>query len=301
MDDTTRGPLRALLATDGSEAARNAEEWLARARWSRPCEIDVLCVAGYGITRLGWSMHGDRSTARQIVEQLRESEVIASERTANEASLRLQHAGFRTRTLARHGDVADEIIATVEAEAPDLVALGPRGRSRVSALFLGSVSREVIAAAEPAVLVAREPTEDATLPRSILVLVDRSEAGTSAVDWLIESGWAKDARIDLVALLGVPPGVDDEEEALVAQVSALLRESALEALDRLAERLLGTSPDVNPDMRTGHPVEVATELARELGSDLTVIGRRRGRRGNDPFAEKVARYASNTVLMIPER
>lgn len=301
MNDTTKEPLRALLATDGSEAALSAEEWLARARWSRPCEVDVLCVAGYGITRLGWSMHGDRSTARQVVEQLREAEVIASERIANEASLRLQHAGFRTRTLARHGDIADEIITTIEAERPDLVALGPRGRSRVAQLFLGSVSREVIAAAEPAVLVAREPAKEATLPRSILVLIDRSEAGTSAIDWLIDAGWAQDARVNLVALLGVPPGVDDEEEALVAQVSALLRESATEALDELAERLAGTGAEVVADMRTGHPVEVATELAQEQHADLTVINRRRGRRGNDPFAEKVARYAKNTVLMIPDR
>lgn len=301
MNENTASPVRALLATDGSAPARNAEAWLARARWARPCEIDVLCVAGYGITRLGWSMHADRSTARQVVEQLREAEVIASERIANEASLRLQRAGFRTRTLARHGDIADEIIATMEVERPDLVALGPRGRSRVAKLFLGSVSREVIGAAEPAVLVAREPVEDATLPRSIVVLVDRSEAGTSAIDWLVDAGWAQDARVHLVALLGVPPGVEDEDEALAEQVSTLLRESATEALDELAERLTGTSAEVVPALRTGHPVEVATELAREEHADLTVISRRRGRRGNDPFAEKVARYAKNTVLMIPER
>lgn len=301
MSDASRGPFRALLATDGSEAARNAEAWLTRARWGRPCVVDVLCVAGYGITRLGWSMHGDRSTARQVIEQLREAEVIASERVANEASLRLQHAGFRTRALARHGDIADEIVTTLETEAPDLVALGPRGRSRVSQLFLGSVSREVIAAADSAVLVARQPPEVASLPRTILLLVDRSEAGTAAVDWLLDAGWVSDARIDIVALLGASPGVDDDDEAMAAQVSAILRESAAEALDDLAERLSGTTADVELNMRTGHPVEVATDLAQQEHADLTVISRRRGRRGNDPFAEKVARYAKNTVLMVPER
>ncbi len=43
-----------------SEAARNADASVSRLRWSRPSVIDVLCVAGYGITRFGWGMQTHR-------------------------------------------------------------------------------------------------------------------------------------------------------------------------------------------------------------------------------------------------
>jgi hypothetical protein len=56
MNELKRAPMRVLLATDGFDAARNAEAWVARARWGIHCVVDVLCVAGPWITRLGWGM-----------------------------------------------------------------------------------------------------------------------------------------------------------------------------------------------------------------------------------------------------
>jgi hypothetical protein len=51
MNDTAATPFRVLLATDDSEAARNAEAWVSRLRWSRPCVVDepdaVLVLATY--------------------------------------------------------------------------------------------------------------------------------------------------------------------------------------------------------------------------------------------------------------
>ena len=290
-----------LFATDDSDAARDAEKWAARANWRRPCRVDVLCVAGYGITRLGWSMEGDRSSARQAVERLREAEVIASERIANEVGLRLQQAGLPTRAMARHGDIVDEIIATIELERPDLVILGPRGRSRLGQMLLGSVSRQVIADTPTATLVARKPPRDeGALPGSLLVLVDGTRSTETVIDWLVAAGWAKDTRIDLLGLLGVPPGVEHDDPELVAQVSASLRDDAANTLDGLAERLVGHGSDVGLDASTGHPVEATLHAAEKLEPDAIVVARHRGKRGQDPFAEKIAQYAKTSVLMIPQ-
>ncbi len=301
MTEMTDKPFRVLLATDDSDAARSAEAWVSRARWRRPCEVDVLCVAGYGITRIGWSMEGDRSAARQAVEKLREAEVIASERIANAVSLRLQEAGLKTRALARHGDIADEIIATMETERPDIVAVGPRGRSRIAQLFLGSVSRQILAAARLPVLVARKPPPDQrALPHSILVLIDGSQAGTWMIDWLSAIGWAQDSEVVLLALLGVPPGVEQDDPELVAQVTASLRDGASATLDELAARLGEHISQVELEAKAGHPVDTALKVAEQRGVDVVVAPQRWGRRGHDPFAEKVARYAKTSVLMIPE-
>lgn len=43
----------------------------------------------------------------------------------------------------------------------------------------------------------------------------------------------------------------------------------------------------------GHP------LVEEFAPDLIVVARPPRRRGNDPFAEKVARYPTISVLIVP--
>ena len=134
-------PFSVLLATDDWEAARSAEAWVSRLRWSGPCGVDILCVAGHGITRLGWGMQTYWTAVRSAVEEMRQSERLAAERIANTVGERLQHAGLTVRTWARQGDAAEEILAQIEFDQPDLVVLGPRGRSSVLLLVDGSLSR----------------------------------------------------------------------------------------------------------------------------------------------------------------
>ena len=67
MNETVTRSFRVLLANDDSQAARNAEAWVSRLRWSRPCVVDVLCVAGHGITRFGWRMQTYRAAVRQAI------------------------------------------------------------------------------------------------------------------------------------------------------------------------------------------------------------------------------------------
>ncbi|MEX1295287.1 MAG: universal stress protein [Candidatus Limnocylindrales bacterium] len=292
---------RVLFPTDGSEAARAAEAWITRLRWRDRVIVDVLSVASPGITRMGWSMEGDRATARQAAEQLRQSEVIASERTANDASLRFQEAGLRTRTLARQGDVAEEIIAAADAERPDLVVLGPRGRSRIAQFFLGSVSRQIIEDVQTPVLVARQPPAgEGPLPQRVLVLADGDRPAASAVDWLAETGLVTDAHVVLLGLLGQPEGIEHEDPDLASRVYDSLRSDASASLEALATRLADQVADIELEARTGHPFEATMEVAERVEPDLIVVARHRSRRGHAPFAEKITRYGSMSVLTVPE-
>ena len=299
MPETLRQPLRVLLATDGSEEALNAEAWVSRLRWDRPCEVGVLCVAAPGISGIGWLRDGDLSSGSAILEQLRRAEVLAAERTANEAGLRLQQAGFLTRTLPRQGDVAKEIIATIEAEPPDLVAIGPRGRSRIAQLLLGSVPRQIIGEIRQPVLIAREPhRKDGPLPESILILVDGTQAGMSATEWLLSTGWARDAHVTLLGLLGIRAGVDHDDPELAQQVTAMLREEAAASLEGLAEQLVEQGCDVSLETEAGHPVDAALQASERLDPDLILVPWQS--RGPDPYGEKIVRYAKTTVVVAPQ-
>jgi nucleotide-binding universal stress UspA family protein len=299
MTETMKQPFRVLLATDASDEAVNAEAWVARLRWDRPCEIAVLSVATYGVSRLGWLREGDLSSGRTIMEQLRKAEVIAAEKTVNETGLRLQQAGFLTSTRVRQGDVAEEIVATIRAEAPDLVAVGHRGRSRVTQFLLGSVSRQVISETDRPVLVAREPLRgEGLLPRSILILLDGTDAGASATHWLASTGWAREAQVTLLGLLGHSTGIDQEDPELARQVTAMLREEAAASLEGLAEQLATRGAEVTLESEDGHPVDAALQSAERLDPDLIIVPRQH--QGHDPFGEKIARYARATVVIAPQ-
>ena len=294
-------PARILFPTDGSDAARTAEAWISRLRWRDRAIVDVMSVASKGITRMGWSMEGDRSSARQAADQLRQAEVIASERTANEASLRFQEAGLRTRTLARQGDVAEEIIAVADAERPSLVVLGPRGRSRIAQFFLGSVSRQIIEDVPSPVLVARQPpTADGLLPQRALVLADGDRPAAAAVDWLADTGHVDDTHVVLLGLLGQPEGIEHEDPDLADRVYDSLRSDAGASLEALAARLEDQVADIELEARTGHPFEATIDVAERVEPDLIVVARHRSRRGHAPFAEKITRYGTTSVLTIPE-
>ena len=309
MNDVRREPFRVLLATDDSPSARNAETWVAHARWPEPCVVDVLCVASHGVGRRGWPTPSDRSAVSRAIERLRESEVMAAERISNEVAIRLQHAGLTTQSWARQsevwthqGNVASEILATVDLDRPDVVVVGPRGRSGLIQLLLGSVSRRLIAESRSPVLVARKPgfVDDQRLPRCLLVLVDGTQATVGAIDWLISSGWATGSRVTLLALLGFPPGVEFDDPELVSQVNQALQSDAAAMLEELTARLIAHGSEVDPKFEQGHPHEAAVRVAEQLEPDAIVVARPSGQRANEPFAENVARYASLSTLVVPE-
>lgn len=271
--------------------------------------MDVLCVAHYSVGRLGWPRQDDRSAVSQAIEKLRESEVIAAERIANDVGVRLQRAGLTTRSWARQGEawthqgnVAAEILATIELERPDLVVIGPRGRSRLAQLLLGNVSRRIISESRSPVLVVRktQPAAGQVLPRSLLVLVDGTRATDDAIDQVIASGWARDASITLLALPGFPPGVEFDDPELVSLVDGAVREDAAATLETLTARLTREGSRVEAMIEPGHPHETAMRVAERLQPDVIVVARPSGTRANDPFAENVARYAPISTLVIPE-
>ena len=179
------------------------------------------------------------------------------------------------------------------------MAVGHRGRSRVTQFLLGSVSKQVIGETDRPVLVAREPHRgEGPLPRSILILLDGTDAGASATHWLASTGWAREAQVTLLGLLGNPTGIDQEDPELVRQVTAMLREEAAASLEGLAEQLATHGAEVTLESEGGHPVDAALQSAERIDPDLIIVPRQH--QGHDPFGEKIARYAKTTVVIAPE-
>ncbi|MEX1173275.1 MAG: universal stress protein [Chloroflexota bacterium] len=292
-------PLRILLATDDSPAARTGEQWIARLRWASAPIVDVVCVAGRGMARLGWGLATDRETLRQARDTIREGERIEAERIANEVGERLQNAGFTVHTLARQGDSAEQILATIESERPDLVVMGPRGRSALAQAILGSVTQQVIADGVDPVLVARVPeSADGPLPSRILLVVDGSLDARAAIERLLDLGWTNGALVTVLGLLGERSSLGAGPAELSEEVQRTVREDATATIDHLIRPLVDAGVDVDVLLRDGQPLERTLDAASTLGVDVVVVTRSARRRGRDLFAEKVARHAPVSVLIV---
>jgi nucleotide-binding universal stress UspA family protein len=295
--------MRIMLATDDSASARTAEEWVTRLRYGKPPIIDVVCVAGRGLTQLGWGMQTYREPVRLAVEGLRQSELYAAERIANEVGERLQGAGLTVHTWARQGDCCEELLAMAGVDRPDLVVVGPRGRSGLAAAILGSVTHGLIAQADRPVLVARPPlATEGQVPEHILLVVDGSPSAAAAVGWLDRAGWLTGGgRVTVLGLLGDRAGLEYDEPELIDEVARIVRADATETLEQLAQPLARGDVALGFALRGGHPLQATLDAVSEFGVDLVAVARPPRRQGRDPIAEKIARHSAVSVLLVPQR
>lgn len=293
--------MRVMLATDDSASARTAEAWVTRLRFGTPPIIDVVCVAGRGMTRLGWGMQTYREPLRRAVEDLRKSELYAAERIANQVGERLQSAGLTVHTWARQGDCCEELLAMSGVERPDLVTVGPRGRSGLASAILGSVTHGLIANSGSPLLVARPPrTTEGQLPEHVLVVVDGTASAAAVVAWLDRAGWLSGGRVTMLGLLGDRAGLDNDEPELIDEVAGIVRADATETLEQLARPFACAEVTLDFALRGGHPLQATLDAVEDLDVDLVAIARPLDRRSRDPIAEKIVRHSAVSVLLVPQ-
>lgn len=292
-----------LLASDGSDAALVAEQWLVAAHWRRPPMIDVVSVAQRAITRLGWSIDLSRVAVQKAIESIREGELLAAQRIANEVGARLQGQGLAVRTWARTGDVVDEIQVMTDELRPCLVVVGPRGRSGFVEALLGSVTMQLVDQCDSPVLVARDvpPLARGNRPAHVALIVDSEAAARTALEQLAELGWHQAERLTLVGLTGIVPGVAADDPRLTAEVGELLRHEVVAILGQLARSLPAGTTTPELDVQSGHPVRAGIDSISALGADLAVVVRPPRRRGIDPYVTKIARHAPSSVMVVPTR
>jgi nucleotide-binding universal stress UspA family protein len=292
--------MRVLLATDDSVAARAAEPWLTQGRWSQPPRVEVLTVAAPAISSSQWLARIRSTDIRSAIHRLEERERARAAEVADQVAARLQASGVDAIAHARSGEPAAEILAQARALSPELIVIGPRGRSELTAALLGSVSMQVLAHAEQPVLVARAGGMVAgSLPKSIALMVDGSLGARVAIEWLARAGWLSEASVVLRGLLGIHAGLDSELSPSAEDIRGGLEEAATEALTHLAEVIGERAGEIATEVEMGHPLHAALAAESAHLADLLVVTRRRPRPGDHPLADKMARYATTSVMVVP--
>jgi nucleotide-binding universal stress UspA family protein len=292
--------MQVLLASDDSVAARAAETWLTNARWSRPPRVRVLSVAAPTVAATAWLSQVRHESLQRAIAEMDQAEQSRALEVAQEVARRLGDAGLEASGHAAHGEAAHEILMELERSGPDLVAVGPRGRSDFSAALLGTVTQQLLSHSTVPVLVARPGGVPAgPLPQTLVLMASGTLAIRGAIDWLTRAGWLGDTRVVIAGLLGASPGLEPPQADLADAITAELRLAAMDVLNYLQGLVEPHAREVTVELHMGQPLQAAMAVGAQHQADLLVVGRYPPRPGDQPFADKLARYASTSVLLVP--
>jgi nucleotide-binding universal stress UspA family protein len=169
----------------------------------------------------------------------------------------LAEAGLEPQAVVRLSIPAEAIAEEATRRGAAAIVMGTRGHGALGGFALGSVALRVAHRAQlPTLLVQPDMLLPRALGRSVRVLVplDGSAHATRAVSQLLSWGaWIGEMQLDLVH---VGPGPSEQ---------ATRDARALLYIARLAHRI---------HEAVGEPAAQIARLARELGSDLIVMGTR---------------------------
>lgn len=168
-------PERVLLATDGSEDARNATR----------AAVDLVAKSGAELHVVHVWRDVPSPYARSFIkrELTRQGQEILDAELAAIGDLGGEVAGSH---LAG-GRISDEVLRLGEAIGADLIVLGSRGRGAVGRLLLGSHAEDIVHRASCPVLVLRYG-EESWPPEHVIVADDFSETAKRAAGLGISIG-----------------------------------------------------------------------------------------------------------------
>lgn len=262
---------RILVATDGSAGADAAVAAVAGLATDEDVEVLVVTVTDRG--RLLRTVHGPDSMTLQYETP------PTSQALVDNAVVRLQAAGVRARgeVYGQFDTIARELLGAARIHRCGLVAMGTRGRGRVTGSLLGSVAHRVVHLAELPVLVT--PAASSPAPRPIghiLLAIDGSECSRRALDTAAEAARRTSGQVMVVHICEpdaapreryLPSAVAMEHDA--PDTARLLVDEAVRVLE---ER--GVAAGAAVRTTTGNVADDILDSAMAHGSELIVVGSR---------------------------
>ena len=206
--------MRILIGYDGSESSDVVLQDLALAGLPREADVRVVTIADLLMSgpqprevaaqelsswRVGTALKQIEIFGDRVVREAREFASRAAD------MVRLSFPEWNVEREVLTGTPAWELIDAAEKWDADLIAIGSRGRSAVTRLFLGSVSKTVVNDSRRSVRVARPGIrKDRTSPPRIIVGVDGSPASKEAVTAVGRRVWPDDTQVRLVTAHELP-------------------------------------------------------------------------------------------------
>jgi len=283
--------LRVLLATDGSDDARRAVEWLRMLRLPPPATVRVVSVVSLPQSAI------DIPTVRDYHRGLVDGARLAAEQAASAIEAR-----GPVESAALEGDPRLRIVEEAERWDADLVVVGAKGLGAVKRFLLGSVSTAVVHGAHCPVAVIRGTVR---APARVLVPYDGSPDALAAVRFVGALPFGPDTEVHLIAAvppftavpmgpeIGMPAwpaGVLDEETRRLRQA---LADAEAQIGRTAAERAVIVGPPAQAILTAAERADLVVVGARGLGPvGRLVLG---------SVSERVLQHAPCPVIVVKRK
>ena len=201
------------------------------------------------------------------------------------------------RTLCEVQHPASFILDSAVTVKADLIAMGTHDHSRVTEVFIGSVSHRVLLHATVPTLIVKGKARPIA---RILLAVEGHEDATHLQTWLMSHPFKNPVVVTILSV--VPPLhlVDPHIRVKLEGLSEQNMRHAEQVVDDTAQALTGPHFTVSSDVRVGDPVSTVCEVGQS--HDLIVVSSH-GRKGLSRFllgsvSHGIVHRAGCSVLVI---
>lgn len=282
--------MKVLIAYDGSAYADAALDDLQRAGLPREVKALIVTVSD-GLVKtsspfagaIGATRGSRRVTSAIAVAKDQAVRLLAEARAfASQARKRvgLYFPLWEVRTRVLEGLPSRELLGKAEQWQPDLIVVGSQGRSAMSRLLLGSVSKKLATDARSSVRVVRRTiaTHQDEPPR-VMVGVDGSIGAERAVRAIGRRVWAEGTQVRIVA---VDDSVSPRTIARILPTAAAMIRSSNEEAARKARKMAQWALDelsaiglkVSIAKKKGEPQRILLEELQKWGAECVFVGSR---------------------------
>jgi nucleotide-binding universal stress UspA family protein len=285
---------RILLATDGSDDARKATQWVRELPIAVDGTVRVLSVAVIPHSAL------DIAPVREFQDAIRAECRHAAETARTTLAPR---GAVETRVV--DGEPRDAIVREAREWPAELTVVGARGLGAVGRFLLGSVSTAVLHGAPGTVAVVRG---EARRPRRVVVACDGSPDAVEAVRFVAGLSLGPDVTVRFVGVVAVPPIVSAGPEMAMPWPPTLDRfieeqKAALDdALAWAESEVRGSVGRVERVVVVGQPAAEILAAVEQTAADLVVVGARGlgvfGRLVLGSVSDRLVHHAPCPVLVV---
>lgn len=293
--------MKILLATDGSAYSEGAAKFLACLDWRPDDELTVFHAVSWV------PFVYDRES---YLETLKEIKKDIAPRILNSAVEILTPVKAKLSTAIIDGAAEYYIVDTSVAAGIDLIVMGARGVKGISSIFIGSVTKSVASHSPKPVLVTKLPVCSRAGKMKVLFATDGSEHSLAAAKLLTQLPFPGSSELTILNVVwsdfsDIPERfaleINDRIKDTVAETrSAELKESE-RIVEQARESLAGKFGAIQTLMKIADPSTEILKTAKELKSDLIVVGCR-GLRGIKGMLGSVSRnvltHSTCAVLLV---
>jgi nucleotide-binding universal stress UspA family protein len=306
-------PMKLLLATDGSECARRALDFLRVLPLSSDSELVILTVVDRELCGNGEESETLDEEYRETLQKINKMLASDAAKLLEQEAGRFGDADLHCATRVAYGQPAEEIVKVAEELDSDLIVTGSHGLGGVKRFLLGSTSDHVMQHASCSVLIVRPDLTGVTgdsvrleHPLHILIAFDDSRYARHAAEFCASLPMDEKTRVTALSVL---PLVKLYRQDISQQLEWIWKEKRKVAEAGLAwvtgslawkTRNLASQLREHPDVS-----EAIIDAADELDIDMIVIGDkgsgsiRRFLLGS--VTRRIAQHAPCSVLVVRQK